>query len=71
MDKVKSLDRIRDLSFQMARLAEEMYKSGCTYDDVQQAVEDGAREYRILIGEEEEKTGCKKHPVNYVQHGLP
>ena len=53
MDRVKSLDRIRDLSFQMARLAEEMYKAGCTYDDVQQAVEDGTREYRILIGEEE------------------
>ena len=53
MDKAKSLDRIRDLSFKMAQLAEEMYKAGCTYDDVQQAVEDGTREYRILIGEEE------------------
>lgn len=53
MDKAKSLDRIRDLSFQMSSLAEEMYKAGCTYDDVQRAVEDGAREYRILIGEEE------------------
>lgn len=53
MDKVKSLDRMCDLCFQMARLAEEMYKAGYTYDDVQRAVEDGAKEYRILIGEEE------------------
>ena len=53
MDKAKSLDRIRDLSFKMAQLAEEMYKAGCTYDDVQQAVKVGAKEYRILIGEEE------------------
>ena len=37
----------------LRKIVTQMYKAGCTYDDVQQAVEDGAREYRILIGEEE------------------
>ena len=44
MDKVKSLDRILDLSFKMAQLAEEMYKAGCTYDDVHM----DAGEFRLL-----------------------
>ena len=52
MDKAKLLDTMSDLSYRMNQLVQAMYQAGFTDDDIQWAVEKGAKEYRIMMGEE-------------------
>lgn len=52
MDKAKLLDSMTDLSYRMSQLVQTMYKAGFTDDDIQWAVEEGAKEYRIMMGED-------------------
>ena len=53
MDKAKLLETMADISYRMNQLVQVMYRAGFTDDDIQWAVEEGAKEYRIMIGEEE------------------
>lgn len=53
MSKEEILDKIADLSYRMNWLVHDMYEAGYTDDDIQCAVDDGAREYRIMLGDEE------------------
>lgn len=53
MNKAELLDRMKDLSFKITKLANDMQKAGIDQIDIMAASEEGAEEYRILIGEEE------------------
>ncbi len=52
MDKAKLLDTMTDLSYRMNQLVQTMYQAGFTDDDIQWAVEEGAKEYRVMMGED-------------------
>lgn len=52
MDQAKLLDTMTDLSYRMNQLVQTMYRAGFTDDDIQWAVEEGAEEYRIMMGED-------------------
>ena len=52
MDKAQLLDTMTDLSYRMNQLVQTMYRAGFTDDDIQWAVEEGAKEYRIMMGED-------------------
>ena len=41
-----------DLSYRMNQLVQTMYQAGFTDDDIQWAVEEGAKEYRVMMGED-------------------
>lgn len=53
MSKDEMLDSIKDLTYRMNKLVQEMYQTGFTDDDIQCVVDDGAQEYRIMMGEED------------------
>lgn len=53
MTNEEMLATVRDLTFRMNKLVREMYQAGFTDDDIQCAVDDGAQEYRIMMGEED------------------
>lgn len=53
MSKDEMLDTVRDLTYRMNKLVREMYAAGFTDDDIQCAVDDGAQEYRIMMGEDD------------------
>lgn len=53
MSKDEMLDSIKDLTYRMNKLVQEMYQAGFTDDDIQCAVDDSAHEYRIMMGEED------------------
>ncbi len=52
IDKAKLLDTMTDLSYRMNQLVQTMYQAGFTDDDIQWAVEEGAKEYRVMMGED-------------------
>lgn len=54
MDRETLLDAMTDLSYRMNKLVQEMYKAGFTDDDIQWAVEVGAKEYRAMTGEDDD-----------------
>lgn len=53
MSKDEMLDSVKDLTFRMNKLVREMYAAGFTDDDIQYAVDEGAQEYRIMMGIED------------------
>lgn len=48
MDETKLSNAMIDLSYRMNKLVQSMYQAGFTDDDIQWAVEEGAKEYRIM-----------------------